>query len=210
MRPPTIPCQFNAGLFELAGRGLGLRTSRDLKSGELAFISHPIGIAYGPRGKIPDNEELVETILRNYLESVSKSQALSVVDDRIPSDWEWIKLLAAPRSDTRSGGSNPTVGPLVEASGEAFLLQWANRLLGQVGANSDTQSVQGAESGVPDSPAAITALEITGAVGRNSYGEACEDIAVSELKVSCGYHPHPHTFNLIIVGFNQPRALYTN
>ena len=176
-RAPTRLAPIELFPIFLTGNGLGLRASEDHMSGDPVFVSRPIGIVYGPVGKIPTNEELIEAI--------SKNLAGSSVE---PEDGEhhkqrsrlWIDLLAAPRSDpSTSGGTSSYVG-------EGLLIK-ARGLLGLSDSSQEDHEAESNKMKV-QWPSELESdisrdLDAVGAVSCNSYGEACEDVAVAELKV---------------------------
>ena len=156
----------------VAGKGLGLRATRDLMPGELVLVSRPLGIVYGPSGRVPSNAELARAIS----EAAARGQ-----EAEEPSAVKWIQLLRA----TRGGEASHETG----SGGDGLSLACA-LLLGRGGDGGETASADGADEAGAVSEmagAAGAATDISEAVSCNSYGEACEDVAVAELRVGLSF-----------------------
>ena len=170
----------------LTGQGLGLRANQDFMTGDLVFVSRPIGIAYGPQGKIPSNEELTEAILSR----VGPSNSSLTSGEAARALWRWIRLLSSPRVAT---AITEGVGPpqphhwAADALLEEARYLFQNSAVGFSLSTSPDQHVEVSGMDLISPIAAPSAPDVASAVGCNSYGEAREDVAITELKV-CSRH----------------------
>ena len=159
----------------VAGKGLGLRATRDLMPGELVMVSRPLGVVYGPSGRVPFNAELAGAVSE-------AAAARGQPDEEESLAGGWIQLLRT----TRGGGApHETSGGGSDGGGDGLSLARA-LLLGRGGDGGETASADGADEAGALSEmtgAAGAATHVSEAVSCNSYGEPCEDVAVAELRV---------------------------
>lgn len=127
------------------------------------MVSHPLGIVFGPRGQIPTNEVLADAVQASGDDARGRG---------------WLHLLGTASRRGING---------IQRDQEDLTL--ANALLTEVypGLDSDDHlevilgaPTEGAPTGGDSGSLAEMASE---AVRCNCYGEVCEDVAVSELRV---------------------------
>lgn len=157
------------------GKGLGLVAERDFGTGDLIFLDRPLGIAYGPAGTAPSNEELASAVQKSSEDS--------------PELLEWVRIL---RSSTRDQQDEAAVQGLfhqhqAQAEHDQDEPERQQQQEASTSGSNDGNDISSPESAGPSAPPldepAAAAAAAAAAVSCNSYGEVCEDMAVTELKV---------------------------
>ncbi|KAG1666526.1 hypothetical protein FOA52_014423 [Chlamydomonas sp. UWO 241] len=160
------------------GKGLGLEATCSLATGDLVLLDRPLGVAYGPPGFPPTNDELAGVVASGS-GSCSGSGSTAA----------WVALLRASRGGAGGGGG----GGKAAASAAASLMAEAAEEQG--GDEAGQAAACGGDGGGSGTVAAVApggGLRIVSvvpdgdavaeAVSCNSYGEDSEDAALAELR----------------------------
>jgi hypothetical protein len=155
------------------GKGLGLEATCDLATGDLVLLDRPLGVAYGPPGCPPTNDELA-----------------GVVASGSGSTDAWVALLRA----SRGGADNGSGGEAAASAAASLMAQDTEEEEEQGGDEAGRAEATGGDGGGGAEPAVapggglrIVSVvpdgdAIAEAVSCNSYGEDTEDAALAELR----------------------------